>query len=452
MHRRPIQAVGGTLPKDMLILLVRSSNSWSRGAAESLLAAQTWGTCSRLAAVGKGGSIKGEVMAMHNSAAILLSAILIACLGYRAGADGAANTDPPTLAPKSEWKLPSGLMLSRRSVDISFDRRQAAVCGQRVLGKASAESCWLVNLETAEIEDLLSKCEEKAARILRDPKDARFSPNGKHLLITANGEKSACVLDLGTRKSVVVSVGENGTIMWFGNRLLIGGLTGCEIRDVAGNLLEKKALSGVIASDPAGRKLLVQFSDPPMVVSPEATVLREFGGTACDREAPQLSRSGNWAGAFCEGKDGWAYSVVSTTTDKVYRLRRPWGATFALTDNGDSIFWSEDERAFFGAVITGGHDPKLTTAAVVFWPKEDDPWKSTKGAPAGPSTNDLIWNAMPKGKSEIIAKKAMALTLLGNELFFVQATGDERFLKAVALPEKQASSPAGKSRRSQNTR
>jgi hypothetical protein len=390
-------------------------------------------------------------MDMYNSAAILPSAILIACLGYRAEADGAANIDPPRLAAKTDWKLPSGLVLSQRSVDVSFDRKRAVVWGQRVVGKASTESCWLVNLETAEIEDLLSKCDEKAARILRDPKDARFSPDGKHLLINASGEKGACVLDLGTRKSVVVSVPENGAIMWFGNRLLIGGLTGCEIRGVAGNLQEKKALSGVIACDPAGRKLLVQFPSP-MVVSPEATVLREFGGTACDKEDPQLSRSGNWAGVSCEGKDGWAYSVVSTTTDKVYRLRRPWGATFALTDNGDSIFLVGGGRSTFGAVMTGGHDPKVTTADVVFWPKEDDPWESTKGAPAGPSATDLLWNYMPKGKSDIIARKAMALTLLGHELFFVQAEGDERFLKAVALPETQASSPAGKSRRSQNTR
>jgi hypothetical protein len=388
---------------------------------------------------------------MHNSATVLPSAILIACLAYRAGADAVANADPPTIAPKTEWKLLSGLTLSRRSVDISFDRRQAVVWGQRVLGKASTESCWLVNLETAEVEDLLSKCEEKAAGILRDPKDARFSPDGKHLLITAIGEKGACVLDLGTRKSVAVSVGENGTIMWFGNRLLIGGSNGCEIRDVAGKLQVKKALSGVIASDPTGRKLLVQSSDP-MVVSPEATVLREFGGNACDKERPQLSRSGNWAGVFCEGKDGWAYSVVSTTTEKVYRLRRPWGATFALTDNGDSIFLVGGRMSTFGAIISGGHDPKVTTADVVFWPKEDDPWKSTQGAPDGPSESDLVWNAIPKGKSEIIARKAMAVTLLGNELFFVQADGDERFLKAIALPEAKSSPPAGNSRRSQNSR
>jgi hypothetical protein len=128
------------------------------------------------------------------------------------------------------------------------------------------------------------------------------------------------------------------------------------------------------------------------------------------------------------------------------------GATFALTDNGDSIFLVGGQMSTFGGVITGGHEPEVTTADVVFWPKEDDPWKSTKGAPAGPSSNDLIWNAMPKGKSEIIARKAMALTLLGEDLFFVQAEGDQRFLKAIALPQTQASSPTGESRRSQNTR
>jgi len=180
-----------------------------------------------------------------------------------------------------------------------------------------------------------------------------------------------------------------------------------------------------------------------MVVSSEATVLREFGHCACDKEKPLLSRSGNWAGVFCQGDDGWAYSVVSTTTNKVYRLKRPWGATFALTDNGDSIFLVGGGLSTFGAVITGGQAPEVTTADVVFWPKEDDPWKSTKGAPPGPTMNDLVWNNMPKGKSEIIARKAMALSVLGKELFFVQADGNNRVLKAVALPETKASSPDG---------
>jgi hypothetical protein len=49
---------------------------------------------------------------------------------------------------------------------------------------------------------------------------------------------------------------------------------------------------------------------------------------------------------------------------------------------------------------------------------------------------------MPKGKSQIIARKAMALTLLGKELFVVQADRDERVLQAVALPEIEVSSPA----------
>jgi hypothetical protein len=383
-------------------------------------------------AIGKTTQSNHRVMGMQNIPAILPAVILTAFLGCPAAA--AADTGP-TSAAKTEWKLPSGLMLSQRSVDISFDRTLAVVWGQRALDKASKKSCWLIDLRTAEIEDLLSKCEEKAARIIGDPKDARFSPDGKYLLITANGEKGACVLDLSTRKSVVLSVGELGRIIWIGNRLLIDGWGTCEIRDVAGNLQEKKALTGVIASDPTGKKLLVRSFSDPMVVSPEATVLREFGRGACDKEEPLLSRSGNWAGVFCEGDDGWAYSVVSTTTDKVYRLKRPWGATFALTDNGDSIFLDGEGMNTFGAVLTGGHGPEVTTADVVFWPKEDDPWKSTKGAPPGPTMSDLVWNRMPKGKSEIIARKAMALALLGKELLFVQADGNDRVLKAVALPE-----------------
>lgn len=269
-------------------------------------------------------------------------------------------------------------------------------------------------------------------------------PNGKHLLITANDYESACILDLSTRKSVVV--GRTGTILWIGNRLLFESWPSpSEIRDVAGRLLEKKLLSDVIASDPTGTKLLVGSLNP-VVISPEATVLRELGGSACDKERPLLSRSGNWAGVFCEGKDGWAYSVVSTTTDKVYRLRRPWGATLALTDNGDSIFALGDKNSTFGTIMRGGRTVEATTADIVFWPKEDDPWKSTKGAPPGPRFNDILWNAMPKGKSQIIARKAMALTLFGKELFFVQADGNERVLKAVALPEIEVSSPAGESR------
>ena len=315
------------------------------------------------------------------------------------------------------------------------------VWGERVLGKVSQRSCWLIDLQTGEIEDLLNKSDEKAAGIIRDAKNVRFSPNGKHLLIAANDYRSACILDLSTRKSIVVRRPEYCTILWIGDHLLFAGSDNSEIRDVTGNLLEKKLLGHVIASDPTGRKLLVGRLDPA-VISPEATVLRELGGSACDKESPLLSRSGNWAGAFCEGKDGWAYSVVSTTTDKVYRLRRPWGATLALTDNGDSIFAVGDKNSTFGAVMTGGRVVEATTADIVFWPKEDDPWKSTKGAPPGPSFNDIVWNAMPKGKSQIVARNAMAVTLLGKELFVVQADRDERVLQAVALPEIEVSSPA----------
>jgi len=84
----------------------------------------------------------------------------------------------------------------------------------------------------------------------------------------------------------------------------------------------------------------------------------------------------------------------------VYRLKRPWGATFALTDNGDSIFLDGEGMNTFGVVITGGRGPEVTTANIVFWPKMDDPWKSTMGAPKGPNMSDLVWNRMPKGKSE----------------------------------------------------
>jgi len=118
----------------------------------------------------------------------------------------------------------------------------------------------------------------------------------------------------------------------------------------------------------------------------------------------------------------------------------------ALTDNGDSIFAVGDKNSTFGAVMTGGQTVEVTTADIVYWPKEDDPWKSTTGAPPGPTFNDILWNAMPKGKSQIIARKAMALTLLGKELFVVQADGNERALRAVALPEREASSPASESR------
>ena len=112
-----------------------------------------------------------RVMDMQNIAAIFPSVVLIASFGCSAAEGAAPNTDPPKSTAKTEWKLLSGLMLAQRSVDISFDRRLAVVCGQRVLDKASAKSCWLINLDSAEIEDLLSKCDEKAARIVGDPKE-----------------------------------------------------------------------------------------------------------------------------------------------------------------------------------------------------------------------------------------------------------------------------------------
>jgi hypothetical protein len=173
---------------------------------------------------------------------------------------------------------------------------------------------------------------------------------------------------------------------------------------------------------------MVRSSDDAIVVSPEGTVLRRLAH-ACDRDEPRLSRSGNWAGVFCKGDDdSWAYSVVSTTTDKVYRLKRPWGTTFALTDDGDSIFLVRGEM---------GID-------VVFWPKEDEQWKPTNGAPPG---RGLGWSALSKGKSQVIARKATAVTLLGKELFFVQADGKNLVLKAVALPETKTLLPDGQTRR-----
>jgi hypothetical protein len=357
--------------------------------------------------------------------------------------EAASTPDVSTSPPKTEWKLLSGLALLSSSIDVSADRKLAIVWGERKFGNETRKSCWLIDLQTAEIEDLSTTSNGKVAAIVRDPARATFSPDGKHLLISAQGGQTACILDHSTGNTIAISGLEHWDILWSGNRLLIssGWREHPEVFNIAGERQEQPKVRGrVIASDPSGTKLLLWY--PPAVVNLEGETLREFGGHSCDKEVPLLSRSGNWAGVFCSVEDEWAYSVVSTTSDEVFRLRRPWGATFALTDNGDSIFLVGGGDSTFGAVISGGQRVEATTADVVFWPKTDDPWTSTPGAPEGPSFNDILWNAMPKGKSKIVATKVMALTLLGKELFFVQADGDERILKAISLPEAQTSSPA----------
>ena len=373
---------------------------------------------------------------MTRIAVLLLSSFLIVSTGCGRGGKPSAKPTAPVSPAKTEWKLLSGLAILRTSIDVCSDRKFAVVWGQRASSKDVNKSCWLIDLQTAEIEDLLTKCDGKAAAIVRDSERLSFSPDGTHLLICAQEAQGACILDLSTHKFVVLSGPGWDGVLWIGNRLLLPSSENSNIYNMDGELQERSKLHGyIIASDPTGTKLLSGFPQNA-IVNPEGKVLRSFGGEQCDKERPLLSRSGNWAGMFCEGKDGWAYSLASTTTDEVLRLRRPWGATFALTDNGNSIFEDGEGNGTFGAVMTGGQAVEATTVDVRFWPKDDDPWKSTKGAPTQPSPNDIIWNSMPSGKSQIIAKKAMALTLLGKELFLVQAEGDERTLKAIPLPEK----------------
>ena len=343
---------------------------------------------------------------------------------------------------KTEWKLPSGLALLQDSIDVSFDRKLAVIWGNRVLGEDVRKSCWVVDLRTAGVEDLLTKSNGRVATIVRDPARATFSPDGKRLLISALGGETACIIDLSTGETTVVSGLKHSDILWIGNRLLVssGWSTHPEVFSITGEReVQPKVRGWILASDPTGTKLVLAY--PAAVVNLEGEVLRDFGSHSCDRELPLLSRSGNWAGIFCNLNHEWAYSVVSTTADEALRLRRPWGATLALTDNGDSIFAVGGQHNTFGAVMAGGQPVEATTVDIVFWPKEDDPLKSTKGAPDGPTFNDLVWNSMPKGKSRIIASKVMALTLLGKEVFFVQAEGDDRVLKAIPLPESQAPLP-----------
>jgi hypothetical protein len=239
----------------------------------------------------------------------------------------------------------------------------------------------VIDLQTAEIEDLADRSDGKVAAIVHDPARAAFSLDGKHLLVCARGGETACILELSTGQTSVVTGLVQSDILWIGHRLLVssGWRQRPEVFSIAGERQEQPKVRGrIIASDPTGTKLLMWFPDVS-VVSPEGEVIRKFGAHSCDKEVPLLSRSGNWTGVFCEEKDGWAYSVVSTTTDQVLRLRRPWGATFALTDNGDSIFAVGGGDSTFGAVMSGGQRVEATTADIVFWPREDDPWKLTRG-------------------------------------------------------------------------
>jgi hypothetical protein len=311
----------------------------------------------------------------------------------------------------------------------------AVVWGERVLGKAARKSCWLIGLHTAEIEDLLTRSDEKTAAIVRDSERVTFSPDGTHLLISMKERRNACIVDLSTRKSVVISRPEPFSVLWIGNRLLLSSWEHAEICDVAGKLQEPLKLRGdVVASDPTGTKLLLRLLGVT-VVNSGGEVLRRVGDGACDREAPLLSRSGNWAGIYCHGRDGWAYSVVSTTTDKVFRLKRPWGATLALTDNGDSIFAVRGGNSTFDIPRVCRQRDRARAADIVFWPRDEALWKSAKGAPAAPSSDDDAWNALQSGKSQIVARNVMAIAVLGDELFVVEARGDERILKAIAIPK-----------------
>lgn len=116
---------------------------------------------------------------MRHITVILISVVLFVGWRRQGEADAAPRPDQLMSPPRIEWKLPSGLRLSRESVDISFDRQLGVVWGERVLGKASQKSCWLIDLQTGKIEDLLIKSDEKAARIFRDIENARFAPQRK---------------------------------------------------------------------------------------------------------------------------------------------------------------------------------------------------------------------------------------------------------------------------------
>jgi hypothetical protein len=345
--------------------------------------------------------------------------------------------DAPAAPPKSEWKLPSHLALSDRSLDVSPDRRLAVVWGERGLDTRTRKSCWVLDLQTGKIEDLSDGADEAVAAIIHDTQRASFSPDATRLLISAEGGESACVVEL-SRGEVTLITKPYG-VLWVGDRLLFSRSDGkSAICSVAGEIQERPNLRGcVIASDPSGTKLLLQFPNAA-VVSSKGEVLRKFG-PACDRDLPLLSRSGNWAGVFCAEEDGWGYSLVSTTTDEKLRLARPWGATLALTDDGDSILpFGGEDNGFLG-LMTGGRPDGPTTTGILFWPKDDEPLNSKEQDSREERSRDK-----PPGKSQVIADKATAFTVLGKELFFVQAEGDERTLRAVPLPQPGASSPATK--------
>ena len=153
-----------------------------------------------------------------------------------------AKTEPLRFAPKTEWKLLSGLT-PRNARSMFRSTEDGLSSGAKgYLAKHRQKSCWLIDLETAKIEDLLSRCEQKGTRsIVGNAKDARFSPDGKHLRIQARMEqKSACVFDFGTGRSVVVSIGDCDAHHVDWQPSPCRGLGGLNIRDLAGNLQEKR--------------------------------------------------------------------------------------------------------------------------------------------------------------------------------------------------------------------
>jgi hypothetical protein len=371
-----------------------------------------------------------ETAMRYASASVLLAVVIVQTRGVEPG-----TPDPAPSPVKTEWRLPSSLSLRSQSLDVSSDRKSAVVWGKSTADAEARNSCWLIDLQTGKTEDLSAQVGDEAATSIRNPKGASFSPDGKQLLVSAADGKNICILDLSTRKAILITRPDRFQALWFGERLLLS-VAGkpAEVCDATGRRVEELKLQAqILAGDPTGSKLLVITKDAVMAVaSPEGKVLRELAsqGDCCPRDKPLLSRFGNWAGVYCMNKNEWSYCLVSTTTDEVFRLRRPWGATLALTETGDSIFLTSGKGDTFSATTRGGEG-----CSVVFWPKDDDPWKSTEGAAGGPESKDLIANRMPRGNSQVLADKAMAVALLGGELFVVKASADERMLKAIPLPQ-----------------
>ncbi len=153
----------------------------------------------------------------------------------------ASGLNVPVSPPKNEWKLFSGLALLSSSVDVSSDRKLAIVWGERTFGNETRKSCWLIDLQTAEIEDLSTTSNGKVAAIVRDPARATFSPDGKHLLISAQGGQTAFILDHSTGNTIAISGLERSDILWSGNRLLIlaGWREHPEVFSIAGERQEQ---------------------------------------------------------------------------------------------------------------------------------------------------------------------------------------------------------------------